>query len=533
MNHAEIKRRQAQAISAVLALLTMAAIAGLTGYNGVTYVAVAMETYAFFYMAVSGGVSDALGRLLRLRKSKGQYKNAHRMRRNVMLFQLVLGALGTILILAAAEEIAEKIFGMQYSTVILMIFAPAVFLRSVSAVLLGYCRGEGSELPTAAVGILRQVFTLGFSFMFCKILGNYGKKVSLLLVNENFTSMYGGVGVAISVTLTELFVVIFLLLVYKGSRRTGKESSQEGMRAASSFTDCISALCAGRGAQAGIQLLAMLSLPIGLIFFRKAAADSEAAAVEYGVYAAGYGVVCGVLVALVLLLAIPVCGKSVLLLRKEEHRFARTVYQSGVHIIVVHTAFMAAFVSVMAKQIAAVVCPEQAGAEKMFRGGSLAVIFVALAFYFSRMLLLTGKKYLVMGAAAVADVIYAVSVAIFVNAGKAGILSLVYAGVMGSAALCIILGALTYRQLRVKADWLQILVVPVGAACVSGLVSMLLGRVFTPHLGNFFALLVCLVPAAILYWVGLLLLRNFREQELEAIPGGKLINAAGQMLHVF
>ena len=73
---------------------------------------------------------------------------------------------------------------------------------------------------------------------------------------------------------------------------------------------------------------------------------------------------------------------------------------------------------------------------------------------------------------------------------------------------------------------------PVAAACVAGLLGMLLGKVLTPHVGNLISLLVCLVISGALYWAGLLLLRNFREQELEVIPGGRFINALGQMLHV-
>ena len=35
------------------------------------------------------------------------------------------------------------------------------------------------------------------------------------------------------------------------------------------------------------------------------------------------------------------------------------------------------------------------------------------------------------------------------------------------------------------------------------------------------------------YWVLLLLLRNFKEQELEAISGGRLIGMLGQLLRVY
>lgn len=142
MNLAEVKRRQAQAISAVLAFITLAVIARLAGYNGVAYVAAAAEAYALLCIAVSGGVSAALGRILRIRGAKGQYRNAAAMRTNAFIFQAVLGGLGTAALLLGAESIAVKLFRTQYSSSILMILAPAVFLRSLSSILTGYSRGR-------------------------------------------------------------------------------------------------------------------------------------------------------------------------------------------------------------------------------------------------------------------------------------------------------------------------------------------------------------------------------------------------------
>lgn len=530
MNQAEIKKRQAQAISTMLGLITLAVIGKTTGYNGVTYVAAALEVFAFFYTVVSGGAADTLGRLLRLKNAKGQYRNADRMRRNAMLLQAVLSAAAMAAVLLAAGGIAEGMFRIQYSASILMILAPAILLRTLSSVLAGYLGGEGAELPAAAAGILRQLFILGFGLLFGKMLGNYGSKVSRLLAQDNFTSMYGGVGVAIAVTLTEIFVLLFLLLVYRAGRRPGGRQPQEGLRATASFMDCAGALCGNRAATAGIQLLALLPLPLGLLFFQKAAGGDGAA--EYGVYAAGYGAVCGVLTLLVVFLLLPVCGRATALLRREEQRFARTVFQSGVHMGMVHAGFLAVFVFVMAGQLAAVFCSGQAEAgEKMLRGGSTVVLFGALGLYFARTLLLTGKKYLVLAVLAAGNVIYTVTITVMLNMGL-GSLSLVCAGAVACVAVCAALGVLTCRQLRIRTDWLRTFVIPAAAACVTGLLGLLLGNLITPHIGNPVTALLCLLLTGVLYWAGLLLLRNFNSQELEIVPGGKLISAAGHLLRV-
>lgn len=534
MNQAEVRRRQAQAIAAVLTFITLGVTARLAGYNGVAYVAAAAEAYALFCIGISGGLSSVLGRILRLRGAKGQYRNAAVMRRNALILQAALGAFGSAVLLFGAEGIAVKLFKTQYSSAILMIFAPAVLLRSLSSVLTGYSRGEGAELPAAAADILRQLFILVFSVIFSRMLGNYGEKVSHLLAHGNFRAMYGGIGVAIAVTLAEALIALLLFLLYRLGRRRKNGMVQDGMRATDSFFDSIRILCGNRGWLAGLELLAVLSVPLGMIFWQKAGEQREAAAAEYGVYAAGYCMISGIAVSLIILFVVPVCAATVNLLRKDEIRFARNAFQCGVHMGVVHGAFLSVSVMTMSGQLGAVFGGEYADtAAKLFRGGGAIVLFAALSLYFARVLLLTGKKYVVLGAVALGDVIFAVGATVLLGGGKAGILSLVYAGLLAGGVLCVILGMFAYRVFRQRVDWLYVLVVPVAVACAAGLVGMLLGKVLTPHLGNLAVLPVCLILSAALYWTGLLLFRNFREQELELIPGGKLLNALGQMLRVF
>lgn len=533
MNQAEVRRKQLQAVSMILTLLTLAVVARLTGYNGAAYTAAAVEALTFVWIIVGGSMADTLGRLLRVRSSKGHHRNAARLRRNALIFQMAFGLAGSLVLLIGADWIAQSVFRLQYSTFVLMVLSPTVFLRAVSSVLLGYFQGEGAELPTAVSGILRQLIILGFSLLFGRMLGDYGDKVSRLLVEDNFKYMYGSVGVGIAISVAEIIIVAFLFLLYRGSRHFKKESIQEGMRATDSFVDSIKILWLNRGLQWLTNLLLFLPLPLGFVFLQKKG-TGDALIEEYGIYVAVYWVLCGICTALILLAMIPVISRTVSYLRKKEPRFARNAFQSGIHVGVVLAIFAAVFLTVMAPQLAGTFCEGQAeAAQRMLQGGSFVVMLLAVSLYLSRFLSMTGGKMMVLAVNGIADVVYVVSVTVMLNTGRTGILSLVYAGIMGLGVNCILLGALSYRQLHTQPDWLQLLMMPAVAALIAGMACALIGRVFTPHLGDAVTLVVALVVSFALYWVGLLLLRNFREQELEVIPGGKLIRSLGQMLRVF
>lgn len=535
MNQAEVKRRQAEALSEILTWITILVIGHMTGNNGVTYLIVAFEAVAPVWILAGGGLTDGLGRLLRGRNNKGQYKNAAKLRSCALYFQLVLGALGSLALLFASEGIADKIFKVRYSALILMVLSPVVLLRTVTSVLLGYFQGEGTEFPTAVTGILRQIFILGFGLLFAGILKGYGSRVSGLLMQYNFTAMYASVGIAIAVSVSEVFVILFLFILYKGSRRRGRKAKQESaMRTVDSFADCVRFLCGKRWKELVLGLLAYLPFALGWLFFEKAVKEEDIASAEYGMYAGRYLAVCGIAIAAIAIVTLPLIGKTLSAFKKDEQRLAKVIFQSGLHINALHGIYAAFFAAVMAGQLSMLLNSiDDQAVMKMLRGGSAFIVFMALSGYFARLLLAMDRKYPVMAAMAAADVLFVISIAVLLNAGKAGVLALVYGGLIGSGVLCILLGVFACGQLRLKIDWLRILLQPLLAGGLAGIICMLLEKAFAPHLGSLVTLVVALVLSEAFYWAVLMLTRNFREQELDYIPGGRLLNALGQMLHVF
>lgn len=531
MNRAEVKRRQAGELSNILTLITVLAIGNLIGENGITYIAAAVEVYMLLWEVVGGSLSDTLGKLLRSRRNKGQYKNAEKMRRNAMIFQAGLGLAGSLILLAFAQVIAGKVFGLRYSALIIMVLSPVVLLRSISSVLLGYFQGAGTELPGAASGILRQILILCFGIMFAGLFGDYGEKVSRLLREDDFMSMHGGVGVAVAIVLTELLVVIALALIYRFSSRSDKRARQDGLYSTDSFWDCVMYLCNGRFPQALAGVLACLPLILGLVIFGRTAGGENDPALEYGIFIGRYLAICGIVVCLISMTTLPMTARILICLRREENRFARSVFQGGVHICLVHGIFASVFLAFMGTHFAGLFYAENGEIMlKMLQGGSCVVVFLALSAFFGRLLRTSGKRSTLLAAVGIADIVFTATVVLM---RSAGVLALAYGGMTGTFVLCLLLGMFSYRQMRLRLDWLNVLIVPSGAALAAGLVCMLLGRWISPHLGSLVTLIVTFILAASIYWSALLLLRNFREQELEIVPGGRLINMLGQMLRVY
>ena len=107
MNQVEVKRRQIQSFSYVLACINIWVFGKSIGDNGLGYLAAAVLVFALFWVLTGKNLPDRMGRMLRGRNARGQYRNVSRMRKNMMLLQIAEGLLGTV----SGQPIYKIIFG--------------------------------------------------------------------------------------------------------------------------------------------------------------------------------------------------------------------------------------------------------------------------------------------------------------------------------------------------------------------------------------------------------------------------------------
>lgn len=534
MKQVEVKRRQIEMIACLIGLINILVFGGILGNGGIAYLAIGFVSFSLIRILISGSLTDVLGKMLRARNAKGQYKNALCIRRRVLLIQGIIGLVSSIVFAVCAGVVTEELFRVQYSTFIMMIMAPALFLRTVSAVLVGYFQGEGTELPAAVVAPLRQIVLMGFGLLFVNVLGTYGGKVSALLGDTAYTAMYGGVGIALAMNLAEVLILLFLGLILLGSRRSGRKKENEGMKQTDSLLTTVKIFYGAMWMPVLIRVLEVLPAWFGALFYRKSMADVGSFAENIGMLIGKYLVVAGIFVIMICVSLLSVNTKTVISYKKEDYRSAKNLFQAGLHIGMVHGLFFTVFVAVMAEQLAGLLSKTSVDAiAEMLRFGSILIVLAVLFYYFSEFLKAMGRKYHLLGVLCLMNILYMILTSVLLNMGTPGIMSLIYGAIVSLGIGCILLGFFCCRMMHTGIEWLQVLAIPAGGVCVTGLLSMFLGKLLVPHLGNLVTLLLCFLIAVIVYWVILLLFRSFRESELQYIPGGNFIFAVGQTLRIF
>lgn len=538
MNQVEVKKRQIKSFSYIIGAIGILLLGKLLGNSGIAYLAAGYECYTFFWILLGSNVSDALGRMIKGRSAKGQYRNAARVRRYIMVFQIFLGIVGSIVLAVLGNFVISKLFFMPRAAFLAAVFAPALFLRMMSAVFQGYLQGEGSELPAAVSCLIRQIFCVSLGFLFGNILKGHGVKVSVLLGQEDFAAMYAAMGVAIAIGLAELLTLLFLIIACRISHKQARNSASEGMRITDSFGSLIGILYGNMLWGILVQIFARLPIWLGIIFLQKSAAADLTVIASYGEYYGKYLAVVAVVVLFTDILLISASSKVYICLKRDERNYAEIGFQGGLHLAVMQGLYFGAFLMAMNSQMAGFLSGSNLdeviqNVAKMIGNGAFLVCFLIVAGYFARLLTLGKSQHMVVAGFGIMNVLFIISMVLFLNSGQMGVFSLVYAGLIASGALCAVLGFFTCRQLGMGIDWLQTLALPAGGACICGLIGMFLGKALTPHLGSITTILICFAVSYLLYWIILIFLRNFRDQELKMIPCGNLIKSLGKMLQIY
>lgn len=525
MNQTEVKSKQIRALISVLGLVTWLVLGRMIGDNGVAYFVVAAEGFMIFYYLLAGRLAESLGRLLRSRYAKGQYKNGEKVKQSVLIFQTVMGLLGGLLMFFMAPVITEKVFLIPYGMVALRILSVALLFRVVSHIILGFFQGSGTQMPDVVVSFLRYLFYLGFTFLFVRMFREYGEKVALLLLNDLLPSMYGAAGMAVAVTVTELLMLIFVIFLYLISRNALKKQT-EGLKNTETFPGAVGGLYAAMSPYVLVDVLVRLPIWLGILLYVRNVEDIQAAVISYGKYYGKYLVVCMIPILFGDILLHSLAARTAKAMRKREHRYGRGIFEAGFHMGVVITLFPVIFYTVLSTQINHLIegtkgVPGELG--RMFLIGSAIIVFAVLSLFFIRCLLYMGKWNMVFGALGLYVIIFVVSGMIFFKVMKLTVDGLIYAGLAALLVLCLSTGIYLFRHLRVKPDILHWIAIPIGASAASGLICYLLGKYLTPYMGYPFTVILALVVGFLIYWVILLALKNFCRQELEVIPGGALI----------
>ena len=505
----------------------------MTGEKGVAYFGAANEIFIVFAGTISYGLSEASAALVRYRVKREPDKSAEKILHSALIFGGSIGLIFSIILGFGGHIIADKVMNIPLAGLTVRLMAPAIFFFILTGIFRGYFQGHGSGAPAMQSQVLYTIFLFAGGLIGAGIWKDYGEKVSALLQNEDFTSAYGAMGASIGLLSASIFCFLHVLLLYiifrhsqkKQGRMEGKIIKGTDIHTfytllGNSFMHSMLWLC--------FHILPLLDQYIFFSFFEGTGNRAD----MWGAYYGKCLMVAGVIGVIIHMMCILPIRRIITSLERREHSFVKDRMGALVHQCTLVSLPAAALLAVLAENILTVLPAGNSGQTAVWMQlGSIALVFSVFAVLFMEVLIRIRKMRYVIAVGALALVFHVLCAFLLVKTAKMGMIGIIIAVIVFYAVVAILGLLLLSRILGYRQEWLRSFALTIAAAALSGFIAFILNKALFSLIGGIISMLVCLAVAIPLYMIILVVLRTFKDGELEEITGGRIFIMLSELLH--
>ncbi len=185
------------------------------GAEGMGYFNSAYEIYALLCVISTAGLPTALSMLISSYKEQGALRSIKKVYSNAVTLFLILGLVGTTLLIAFASWIAEAIEN-ENSVYCIIAIAPALLCVCISSAVRGYFQGHSNMLPTALSQFIEAAGKLLFGVLFAYLALKRGYKLP-------FVAAFAVAGLSFGTLISALYLIFLKLIDKKKSSQCERE----------------------------------------------------------------------------------------------------------------------------------------------------------------------------------------------------------------------------------------------------------------------------------------------------------------------
>lgn len=514
MNQIEAKRKQIQYLSYVFAIIILLYFGNKIGVKGLVYFMLGLESVCLLSIFNGECFADAYGRFIRFKRAKGQYKTNQIMKSKLLILQCISGFVLSVVLCIASPYICRYGFNVPLAEFAMRILSFVIFFRSVSSVFLGYFQGNSSHLPTAANSILRQVLFFLFGNVFCNMLYEYGDKVSGILRNEEFSAMYGVIGLSVGYLVTEIILLVFNIIIYFNSDKDYDfKRSLEGYQKSDSLQRVTNLLFKYMKWGAGGILLTKIPFWFSLFLYFNAVEGPVDRVQAFGEFYHDFLLIGGALALLCVSRITNSSSKLFYAKRNSDTKYIRDTGSVSIHFSYIFGLFwLVAFLGL---------------------GRVLKSIFTMPNLYMLGLIVLgVCVSYSALTLIRILQDVRRIMIFLIIFASfwcgcvlggqylfKNEIIFMIYSLLGGLVILAISSVSYISSAGRLRYDFIKIYVTPFIVAAVSGFAMYLVDYVIHPHMTIFASLTISLVVGYFLYVVLLIVGQSVNEKEISYLYG--------------
>lgn len=533
------KETSAVIIAYIISLGLRIPLSRMIGDAGVGMFAPAFEIFSLLTLLFSYGISRTMTGFIRYRMKRDQARSARRVFHTAFKISFLLGVLFALVIVCTAGLLSEIVVLEAMSKKAIIAVAPAIVMTALVNAFRGYFNGNGFGVLVAHSHYIEKTAMLIAVVMGGKLIyEGYGVKAAALYHNDTVAYAYGALGAVLGIVLAELITLIYLLLffaIYSGTwkRQLMQDSSRRLLESGGEITGMLITN------SIPVALTAVLSNVFMLIdqhFFNYCMnRTGQAGRTQlWGSYYGKYAVLTGIGAAIVCLAVQGDIGKSAASYEREEYRMMRERIGSASKKVSIMAFPIAVILAVLAETfVKGFYKGESELAISALRRGTAVIFFYGAAFLFGQLMIKMHMMIELLVSLAIALVLHILALYLFVKKALLGAEGIVYSVMIFTGILAILCFLLVCRKVQYTQEWLYSVAFPAAAACVSGLLVMLLNKFLPDIVGNIATILISVFISVILYILLLIILRVVNEAEIADLPFSGVWIAIGRIIGIF
>lgn len=499
--------------------------------RSVAYLAASAESLLLLLLVFWYGMPQSMEKLMRSRIAKGQLKNAGMIFKSGALITVLFAVVFGCILFGISEIYAVSVLHMPFAVLSLRILIVFFVCAALMLLFQGFFQGTGSYMPTLVSGIGFAVTMTAGGIGFVLLFEDYGQKAAALLQNEAVVGMYIAAGTGLGIAAAGIVALILLLVLFFGTgRRRLRQWKKEGLKQTENLSRAGRLVLISAFSVSCVYLLNRLPVYLGILFYQGATEGTKTELL--GSY---YSLVemMGLFFVLLLSIGLVRCQNAVTnAIKREESKNARENLSAALQWSLMTALFLPAFGMGVETSVRNLCFPQMQGAEGMFAIAGIGAAVFLLATLFLKVNLSVGLKRQVLLSLLAATAVYIVFVLTGLKITHNSIYVLAWGRILFGTIVFCTNGFYLSRKINFQPEWIRTILFPIVSAGITGLILFLLKKALYTYLGNVLMFLVALILGIIIYIVLLTGLKSIRKKELKMMPGGRILEKVGSLLHL-
>jgi len=525
----------------VIGLLYRVPVTRILGPIGNSYYSAAYEVYSMVLLISSFSLPLAVSKLVSARMAKGQIRGAYKIFKCTMVFALVVGGAGSLLVYFGAGFFSEVLVNTPQSRLALQVLAPTILVVALMGCLRGYFQGLGSMLPTAISQIIEQIINAAVSIGAAWALFQYGSKLDTLLSTETAAYAYGAAGSTLGTglgALGGLLLLLFLMFAYHQvmKRRIAADRHGRSESTAEIYMLLLVTIFPVILSTAVYNISGIIDQGIFKHLMDYKNYDGMKIDELWGIFSGEYKLLTNVPIAVASAMAssaIPALTRARV---NKDRREMKKKTENAIRFVMVICIPCAVGLSVLAEPILQMLFGAKDHIKLsalLLQTGSLSVVLYGMSTLTNGILQGMDKMRLPVIHAAVSLVLHVILLVVLIMFTGMNIHAVVWANIFFAFLMCVLNSRSIARYMRYRQEVIRTFLIPLAASGLMGAAA------FGIHKGlmlavknNTISTLAACAGAVVVYGVALLLLKGLTEEELLAFPKGRMLLKFAKKLHL-